>query len=103
MQRLLETFIYNLRWILAPIYIGLSGAVFLLGLKFFHVLTVVIPHIFTTREVDVILITLALVDIALVGGLLVMVMLSGYENFVSPLHINAKTAQLAWLGKIDSG
>ncbi|SDB50022.1 TIGR00645 family protein [Pseudidiomarina indica] len=103
MQRLLETIIYNLRWILAPIYMGLSVAVLLLGVKFFHELAVVIPHILTIKEVDLILITLTLIDIALVGGLLVMVMLSGYENFVSTLHINETSEKLAWLGKIDSG
>ncbi|CUA87267.1 TIGR00645 family protein [Pseudidiomarina woesei] len=103
MERFLENLMYSLRWLLAPIYLGLSLAVFLLGIKFFQELYHVVPIIFTIKEVDLILLTLTLIDIALVGGLLVMVMLSGYENFVSTLNINNDTEKLAWLGKIDSG
>jgi len=43
------------------------------------------------------------VDMALVGGLLVMVMLSGYENFVSRIDVADGTEKLSWLGKLDSG
>ena len=46
---------------------------------------------------------LSLVDMALVGGLLVMVMISGYENFVSQLDIDENKEKLSWLGKMDSG
>ena len=49
------------------------------------------------------LVVLSLVDIALVGGLLVMVMLSGYENFVSQIEIREGSEKLAWLGKLDAG
>ncbi|MDT7526532.1 MULTISPECIES: TIGR00645 family protein [Pseudidiomarina] len=103
MERFLENLMYSLRWLLAPIYLGLSLAVLLLGIKFFQELIHVFPDILTIKEVDLILLTLTLIDIALVGGLLVMVMLSGYENFVSTLNINNDTEKLAWLGKIDSG
>ena len=103
MERFLENLMYSLRWLLAPIYLGLSLAVILLGLKFFQEVFHVVPVIFETKEVDLILLTLTLIDIALVGGLLVMVMLSGYENFVSTLDINRDSEKLAWLGKIDSG
>lgn len=103
MERLFETLMYASRWLLAPIYLGLSIAVLLLGVKFFQELFHVIPALLETPEVDLILLTLTLIDIALVGGLLVMVMLSGYENFVSRLNIGDDTEKLGWLGKIDSG
>jgi conserved hypothetical transmembrane protein len=103
MERFIENLMYSLRWLLAPIYLGLSLAVLLLGVKFFQELIHVFPNILEIKEVDLILLTLTLIDIALVGGLLVMVMLSGYENFVSTLNINNDTEKLAWLGKIDSG
>ena len=61
------------------------------------------PIIFTIAEVDLVLITLSLIDITLVGGLLIMVMFSGYENFVSRLDIGDETEKLSWLGKLDSG
>lgn len=103
MERIFERLMYASRWLLAPIYLGLSIAVLLLGVKFFQELWHVVPHLLTTSEVDLILLTLTLIDIALVGGLLVMVMLSGYENFVSTLNIGNDTEKLGWLGKIDSG
>jgi uncharacterized protein (TIGR00645 family) len=53
-------------------------------------------------EANLILVLLSLIDMALVGGLLVMVMLSGYENFVSQLNIREGTEKLSWLGKMDS-
>jgi uncharacterized protein (TIGR00645 family) len=55
------------------------------------------------KETEVVLLILSLIDIALVGGLLVMVMLSGYENFVSTIDIKEGSEKLAWLGKMDSG
>ncbi|PRD38188.1 UNVERIFIED_CONTAM: UPF0114 protein [Trichonephila clavipes] len=54
------------------------------------------------KEVELILITLSLIDIALVGGLIVMVMFSGYENFVSRLDLQGHDDKLGWLGKLDS-
>jgi uncharacterized protein (TIGR00645 family) len=53
-------------------------------------------------EVDLILVVLSLVDIALVGGLIVMVMFSGYENFVSKLDIDEDDEKLSWLGQLDA-
>jgi uncharacterized protein (TIGR00645 family) len=55
------------------------------------------------KETEVVLLILSLIDIALVGGLLVMVMLSGYENFVSSIDIEEGKEKLSWLGKMDSG
>ena len=53
-------------------------------------------------EADLILVLLSLVDMTLVGGLLVMVMFSGYENFVSQLDIAEHKEKLNWLGKMDA-
>lgn len=54
-------------------------------------------------EADLILTALGLVDLALVGNLLIMVILSGYENFVSRIDVAAQTETLSWLGKLDAG
>lgn len=59
----------------------------------------VLPNIFSMAESDLILVLLSLVDMTLVGGLLVMVMFSGYENFVSQLDISENKEKLNWLGK----
>lgn len=102
MERLIENIMYSARWILAPIYLGLSLALLLLGVKFFQELIHVAPTILNIAEADLVLLVLSLIDLALVGGLLVMVMISGYENFVSQLDVGEDQEKLSWLGKVDS-
>ena len=103
MESTFERLLYAARWLLAPIYIGLSLALLALGIKFFQEALHLLPHILEMKEADLVLITLSLVDIALVGGLIVMVMLSGYENFVSAINIREGGEKLDWLGKLDAG
>jgi len=82
---------------------GLSLAVLLLCIKFFQEAAHIFPIILSIKEADLVLVILSLVDLALVGGLLVMVMLSGYENFVSAIDLKEGQEKLSWLGKLDSG
>jgi uncharacterized protein (TIGR00645 family) len=103
MERVLESMLYASRWILAPIYLGLSVGLVLLGLKFFEEALHTAPLVFAMKEADLVLVVLSLVDMALVGGLLVMVMFSGYENFVSRIDVAEGAEKLSWLGKLDSG
>ncbi|KMT55410.1 MAG: TIGR00645 family protein [Thermomonas sp.] len=102
MERFIENTMYASRWLLAPIYLGLSLGLLILALKFFQEVIHVIPNIFSMLEAEVILLLLSLIDMALVGGLLVMVMISGYENFVSQLDIDDDKEKLNWLGTMDS-
>ncbi|RVT46612.1 TIGR00645 family protein [Rheinheimera sediminis] len=102
MEQLIEKTMYATRWLMAPIYLGLSLALLALGIKFFQEVLHIVPVIFSMKEVDLILVVLSLIDISLVGGLLVMVMFSGYENFVSRMDINDDGDKLGWLGKLDS-
>ncbi|KPW93752.1 hypothetical protein ALO50_04209 [Pseudomonas syringae pv. cerasicola] len=102
MERFFENAMYASRWLLAPIYFGLSLGLLALCLKFFQEIFHVIPNIFSLAEADLILVRLSLIDMALVGGLLVMVMISGYENFVSQLDIDEDKEKLNWLGTMDS-
>ncbi len=101
MEKIVETLMYRSRWVLAPIYLGLSLAVIALGIKFFQELIHLLIHVWQMKEADMVLVVLSLIDIAMVGGLLTMVMMSGYENFVSQLDIEGEE-KLAWLGKMDS-
>ena len=103
MERIVESALYASRWLLAPVYIGLSLALVLLTLKFFEEVIHIFPLVFSSTEADLILVILSLIDLALVGGLLVMVMFSGYENFVSSIDLDEKADKLSWLGKLDSG
>lgn len=102
MEQLIEKAMYATRWLMAPIYLGLSLALLALGIKFFQEVFHILPIIFSMKEVDLILVILSLIDITLVGGLIVMVMFSGYENFVSRLDIDGDGEKLGWLGKLDS-
>ncbi|AKH22315.1 hypothetical protein AAY24_15625 [Sedimenticola thiotaurini] len=102
MEKSLERAMYAMRWALAPIYLGLSLALLALGIKFFQEVFHLLPSILTVSETDLVLVVLSLIDMALVGGLLVMVMFSGYENFVSQLDVSEDTEKLAWLGKLDT-
>ncbi|HDZ0819261.1 TPA: TIGR00645 family protein [Klebsiella pneumoniae] len=102
MERFLENAMYASRWLLAPVYFGLSLGLIALTIKFFQEIFHILPLIFSVSESDMILTLLSLVDMTLVGGLLVMVMFSGYENFVSQLDINEGKEKLSWLGKMDA-
>lgn len=97
----LERSMYASRWIMAPVYLGMSLTLLAIGIKFFQELWHILPHIFEIADADLVLAALSLVDLTLVGSLIVMVMFSGYENFVSQLDIAEGTEKLDWLGTHD--
>ncbi|MFH7563866.1 MULTISPECIES: TIGR00645 family protein [Oceanimonas] len=103
MEKLFEKLMYASRWIMAPIYLGLSLVLLALGIKFFQEIFHILPNVLEMKEVDLVLVTLSLIDITLVGGLIIMVMFSGYENFVSQLDVDEDDDKLGWLGKLDAG
>jgi uncharacterized protein (TIGR00645 family) len=103
LERTIERLLFASRWLLAPVYLALSIALIALGVKFFQEVFHLLVHIIETPEADMILSVLALIDMVLVSSLVVMVMLSGYENFVSRLDGATDNEKLGWLGKLDSG
>ena len=103
MEKTIERLFYASRWLLAPIYLGLTLALVALGIKFFQEVFHLLPHVLEATESEMVLVVLGLIDIALVGGLIVMVMFSGYENFVSRMDIDEADDKLGWLGKLDAG
>lgn len=98
-----EQTLFAMRWLLAPIYFGLSLALIALVIVFYQELFHVFPGILDMAETEIVLTVLALIDIALVGSLLIMVMLSGYENFVSKIDLGEANEKLGWMGKLDAG
>jgi uncharacterized protein (TIGR00645 family) len=102
-DRLIERALFASRWLLAPIYLGLAVLLAIFAIRFFRELGEMIWHLPTSGETDVLLGALSLIDVALVAGLIVMVMLSGYENFVSRLDVSEAEKAISWLGKLDSG
>jgi uncharacterized protein (TIGR00645 family) len=99
---LLEQCILLSRWLLAPIYLALAAVLVLFTVKAFQEVVHLFVIITTASEVDLILSVLALVDMALVANLLVMVILSSYETFVSNLDVAEGQEKPSWLGKIDA-
>ncbi len=97
-----EKALFASRWILAPIFLGLSLALIALGFKFFQQAWHIFSDLIEMKESVLVLTVLAMIDIVLVGSLIVMVMFSGYENFVSTIDAKGSDT-LGWLGKMDSG
>jgi uncharacterized protein (TIGR00645 family) len=102
MEKIIERTLFASRWLLAPIYLGMSLTLVALGIKFFHEAYIVFSHIMTSSEAELVLHLLALIDMALVGSLIVMVTFSSYENFVSRIDIEGDGDKLGWLGKLDA-
>jgi len=98
----IEKMMFASRWLLAPIYVGLSLAVLALGIKFFQEVIHIFETVFIMSESDLVLKILTLIDMSLVGSLIVMVMFSSYENFVSKIDLDENTEKLDWLGKLDA-
>ncbi|HEX5057580.1 MAG TPA: TIGR00645 family protein [Gammaproteobacteria bacterium] len=103
MERLIEKSLFASRWLLAPLYLGLSLTLLALGVKFFQEIIHVFGRLVELGEADLVLVILSLVDMTLVASLIIMVMLSGYENFVSKLEVDTGSDRLSWLGKLDAG
>ena len=101
LELFIEKLLFASRWILAPIFLGLSLALMALGIKFFQEAYHLIAEVLIKEESDIVLAVLALIDISLVGSLIVMVMFSGYENFVST--IDTKGTDTLGFGKLDAG
>ena len=102
MEKMFESLMYSIRWLLAPIYLGLGLVLVALLIEFYHGAFYLLTNIVSISESDVILKVLGLIDVSLVGGLIIMVMYAGYENFVSKLDVGEDTEKLTWLGKMDS-
>jgi len=102
LEHAIERTMFASRWLLAPLYIGLALCLVALGLKFFQEAFHLLTHTLEMNEKDIVLRVLGLIDLGLVGSLIVMVMFSGYENFVSKIDADG-TETLGWLGKLDAG
>src|SRR5215213_3832548 len=101
LERTLERFLFSSRWLLAPFYVALVIALGVLLLKAAQELVHFIQHALDGTEADTILGVLTLVDLTLTGSLIVIVIFSGYENFVSKIDEDTHRDWPDWMGKID--
>ena len=97
----IERAIFASRWLLAPLFLGLAASLVVLLIKFLEALYHMSRHAMHASETEVILGVLALVDIVLTGSLLVIVIFSGYENFVSKIDHSGHEDWPSWMGTID--
>ncbi|QDH17244.1 TIGR00645 family protein [Swingsia samuiensis] len=103
LEKTLERAFFATRWIVAPLYFGLSVGLVLVAFKFFqHLIRLVIKSIGLDFD-DVFVGVLDLIDLVLLANLLLIVMFSGYENFVSRLDIRQHEDYPAWIGHITFG
>jgi uncharacterized protein (TIGR00645 family) len=98
-ERLIESIILASRWLLVVFYLGLAAALAIYALSFGKKLFEFISVVMVLEDTETILKMLGLIDAALVASLVVMVIISGYENFVSRFD----QGEVHWLGKIDAG
>jgi uncharacterized protein (TIGR00645 family) len=101
LEHLVESVILASRWLLVVFYLGLAIALGLYAVSFLRKLYDFTLKVMVVDETDAILKMLALIDAALVASLVVMVIISGYENFVS--RFDNADSEVSFLGKIDAG
>jgi uncharacterized protein (TIGR00645 family) len=103
--RTVEAVIFYSRWLLAPLYLGLVAAVFILALNFFKVFVLFVGNLMSANQNDVILGVLSLIDVVFTANLVLIVIFSGYENFVSQINTDDGQADSRplWMSQVDFG
>ncbi len=108
-ESLLEKTIFASRWLQAPLYVGLIVAqgvyVWQFMLELWHLLHAAFHHVPGAPELgtQIMLGVLGLIDVVMIANLLVMVIIGGYETFVSRLHLDDHTDQPEWLDHVNAG
>jgi len=103
-EKILEGILFKSRWLLAPFYVGLVLSLLLLLGAFLHELMLFMPQLLDPMHIDpeqVILAVLSLIDLSLAGNLVVIVIFSGYENFVSKINTENAEDRPSWMGTLD--
>ena len=99
----LERFIFWSRWLQAPLYLGLIAAQGVYVYQFMHELGILISKAGSLTENEVMLIVLGLIDVVMIANLLIMVIIGGYETFVSKLDLEGDVDQPEWLSHVNAG
>lgn len=100
-ERILEKGMFNSRWILAPFYVGLSLSLFLLLFRFAVELFESFQSILHSSTEEITLAILSLIDISLAANLALIIIFSGYENFVSKIDTGDSEDRPSWMGTLD--
>ncbi len=100
-EKILESVLFNSRWLLAPVYLGLVASILLLLAAFMNELFHDLPRMFVLNSEQVILSVLTLIDLSLALNLVMIVVFSGYENFVSKIDTGGSEDRPDWMGTLD--
>jgi len=101
-EHVLEVVLFGSRWLLAPLYLGMVAALVVILVKFFQKLWTLVAGTVVDDIDEIMLGVLSLLDLALLGNLVLIVILAGYENFVSKI-VAARTSEDRphWMGHVD--
>jgi uncharacterized protein (TIGR00645 family) len=99
----MEHFIFWSRWLQAPLYLGLIVAQGVYVYQFMHELLHLVTKAGELSETEVMLIVLGLIDVVMIANLLIMVIIGGYETFVSRLDLEDNPDQPEWLSHVNAG
>ncbi len=100
-EQVFERGLFASRWLMAPMYLGLVAALVMMVVVFFQELLYYGAKLMTMGADEGILAVLTLIDLSLAANLLLIVLFSGYENFVSKLDIADTVDRPDWMGKVD--
>lgn len=100
-EHFIERGIFASRWLMAPIYVALVGALIILLISFMRELYHFAANMMRLEQNDLVLGILSLIDLSLAGNLLLIVIFSGYENFVSKIDTDDHEDQPEWKGTVD--
>ncbi|MEH6951222.1 TIGR00645 family protein [Nitrobacter sp. NHB1] len=100
--RPLPMLIFSSRWLQLPLYIGLIVAQAVYVVLFLKELWHLIGHSFDFSEQQIMLVVLGLIDVVMISNLLVMVIVGGYETFVSRLNLKGHPDEPEWLGHVNA-
>ncbi len=98
-----ERGLFASRWLMAPMYLGLVVALGMMSVIFVKELFYYLPKVLELTAEEMILAALTLIDLTLAANLLLIVLFSGYENFVSKFDFDAGADRPGWMGKVDFG
>ncbi|MEJ0040960.1 MAG: TIGR00645 family protein [Rhizomicrobium sp.] len=97
----LEGVLFNSRWLMAPAYVGLVVSLAMLLITFGRELIEALPLVLHMTNEEIILLVLSLIDLSLAMNLVLIVVFSGYENFVSKIDTGESEDRPDWMGTLD--
>ncbi|MDB4184188.1 TIGR00645 family protein [Alphaproteobacteria bacterium] len=100
-EHFLEKVMFASRWLMAPFYLGLIICLIVLLITFCSELIHFFTGGMTFEETEIILFALTLIDLSFTGNLLLIVIFSGYENFVSKIDVANHEDKPSWMGTVD--